>query len=375
MDSGGGHCDPPSSMSFVMRQTRLALLGILVLILGCENPTTKSEPTAGRMARVIYDGNGNDGGTPPGVAVSSVGGMVTVAGNPGSLVRTGFSFAGWNILADRTGTGYLAGDHLTVGEVDLTLYAAWISGPVPALEVSLTGIADITKVSYEFVHVADRIASEVVPSGSMFSLTNPALAGKTWQTTIVVWRSLHGFPNNYSRAYRYRGELTFDGQLQILPLLTEGATLGEGWADLIFDEFEPDSQNHPGNLVQIFRSVDPRGLFTIEIDLPEGWFCFNSSVFRNFIEMSQDHQNLHVLFSDQQSFPDGLVSPVNLQFPSITHDQEIQLGQGHAGFLFAELDPLVFAGPTEDDTVTIDDNLKWSLQTGVPIPAVSIPSP
>ena len=51
--------------------------------------------------------------------------LVTVAANSGNLARQGFTFAGWNTLANGTGTTYAAGtDTLTLNS-DLTLYAKW----------------------------------------------------------------------------------------------------------------------------------------------------------------------------------------------------------------------------------------------------------
>ncbi|WP_281890457.1 InlB B-repeat-containing protein [Paenibacillus sp. YYML68] len=73
---------------------------------------------------VTYDGNGSTGGTVPAVVTQSYNSTVTVSGNTGTLVRTGYSFAGWNTAADGTGTDYAGGATFTlVGNV--TLYAKW----------------------------------------------------------------------------------------------------------------------------------------------------------------------------------------------------------------------------------------------------------
>lgn len=55
---------------------------------------------------VMYEGNGNTGGSTDGSPVK-YGGTVTIAGN--GFTKTGHSFNGWNTSADGTGTSYSAG--------------------------------------------------------------------------------------------------------------------------------------------------------------------------------------------------------------------------------------------------------------------------
>ncbi len=84
---------------------------------GSDTPSTYS---------VIYDGNGNTGGTAPADPQEyEKGAIVTVPGNTGNLVKTGFTFAGWNTGADGGGTTYSQGQVFTMGEADVRLYAKW----------------------------------------------------------------------------------------------------------------------------------------------------------------------------------------------------------------------------------------------------------
>ena len=74
---------------------------------------------------VTYDGNGNTGGTAPTDSTFyPSGSTVTVLGNTGSLVKTGFAFRGWNTAADGSGTKYYPDDEFIITE-DTTLYAIW----------------------------------------------------------------------------------------------------------------------------------------------------------------------------------------------------------------------------------------------------------
>jgi predicted outer membrane repeat protein len=53
---------------------------------------------------VHYDGNGNDGGSAPTGGTYAAGETVTVSGNTGGLIRTGYTFIGWNTAANGSGT-------------------------------------------------------------------------------------------------------------------------------------------------------------------------------------------------------------------------------------------------------------------------------
>lgn len=75
---------------------------------------------------VTYNGNGNTGGTAPTDANSpyAASSTVTVLGNTGSLVKTGYTFNGWNTAADGSGTDYAAGGTFSIS-ANTTLYAKW----------------------------------------------------------------------------------------------------------------------------------------------------------------------------------------------------------------------------------------------------------
>jgi uncharacterized repeat protein (TIGR02543 family) len=59
------------------------------------------------LSTITYDGNTNSGGTVPDptIAVSSAA-VTKLANNTGNLVKTGFTFAGWNTAANGAGTSY-----------------------------------------------------------------------------------------------------------------------------------------------------------------------------------------------------------------------------------------------------------------------------
>ena len=79
---------------------------------------------------MAYNGNTNTSGTAPvdGSTPYTSGMTVTVAGNTGSLAKTGNIFAGWNTKADGTGFPYSPGDTFTI-TAPVMLFATWTTSP------------------------------------------------------------------------------------------------------------------------------------------------------------------------------------------------------------------------------------------------------
>jgi len=75
---------------------------------------------------VTYAGNNSTGGTVPvdGNNPHNDGTTVTVLGNTGALVRTGYTFNNWNTAANGSGNSYAAGATFTIS-AHTTLYAQW----------------------------------------------------------------------------------------------------------------------------------------------------------------------------------------------------------------------------------------------------------
>ena len=59
-----------------------------------------------------YDGNGHTGGSVPAATDWDYGAEATVSNNANNLVRTGFTFNGWNTASDGSGTSYGVGRHI-----------------------------------------------------------------------------------------------------------------------------------------------------------------------------------------------------------------------------------------------------------------------
>lgn len=93
------------------------------------NTTLTAAWTASSSYTITYSGNGNTGGTAPSPTVGS--GLVTLATNTGTLVKTGYTFNGWNTYANGLGTLRAVGSTYTLN-ADVTLYAIFV--PVAVLK-------------------------------------------------------------------------------------------------------------------------------------------------------------------------------------------------------------------------------------------------
>jgi uncharacterized protein (TIGR02145 family)/uncharacterized repeat protein (TIGR02543 family) len=108
------------------------------LTIGAANVTLFAKWTQNATFSVTYNGNSNTTGSAPVDANAyEQGATVTVKANTGNLVRTGYTFSGWNTLATGAGASYAGGESLTLGSVNMTLYALWTL--IPTYTVTYNG--------------------------------------------------------------------------------------------------------------------------------------------------------------------------------------------------------------------------------------------
>jgi len=95
----------------------LLIFTLFILFAGCFlTPSTYT---------MTYNGNGNTSGVAPTDAnLYEQGALVTVLGK-GNLVKTGYTFVGWNTAANGSGTSQAAGSTFSMGTANVTLYAKW----------------------------------------------------------------------------------------------------------------------------------------------------------------------------------------------------------------------------------------------------------
>ena len=169
---------------------------------------------------VSYDANGANSGSVPAADTYNYNTTATVRSNSGSLARTGYTFVGWNTLADGNGTSHAEGTTFTMPTGNVTLYAVWTvnsytvsydanggSGDSPAASTSYnyeasvtvlgnTGTTPLTKSGYAFAGwntLADGSGTSY-SSGNDFTMP----AGNT--TLYAVWTI-----NSYTVSYDANG--------------------------------------------------------------------------------------------------------------------------------------------------------------------------
>ena len=137
---------------------------------------------------IVYDGNGKTGGTVPATQSGPIGSAVTVAANSGTLVRTGYTFGGWNTAADGSGTAFATGAATQMPLNGMTLYAVWVPG-----QFTLT---------YDANGGSSAPASSLNNAGAAVTLsaTTPTRSGYTFGG----WNTLaNGTGTNYASSAAY----------------------------------------------------------------------------------------------------------------------------------------------------------------------------
>lgn len=125
---------------------------------------------------VTYDANGATSGTVPTDSTSyDANASVTVLGNTGNLVKTDYTFAGWNTAADGTGTDYAADATFTI-TADTTLYAKWTANTITVTFSTSTDGKTINK--------------DGVTCNRSFDSSNNLFMGGTFSTTLGNFTSI-----------------------------------------------------------------------------------------------------------------------------------------------------------------------------------------
>jgi uncharacterized repeat protein (TIGR02543 family) len=128
---------------------------------------------------IAYDGNGATSGNAP-ATQTGLAGAATVASNTGSLSKSGFSFGGWNTLANGSGTTYAAGAAISSSS-DVLLYAVWSVLPTFTITYddngATTGTAAISVQSISASTVLDNNSGSMTKTGYVFAGWNTQADG------------------------------------------------------------------------------------------------------------------------------------------------------------------------------------------------------
>ena len=167
---------------------------------GSSSNWVDSEAWAGvNTYTVTYDNNGATSGTVPNDNRQYVEGAAASVKGGGQLVRTGYTFGGWNTTKDGSGSHYAENSSLVVGSDNVILYAQW-DGVVVAANATAGGDALVNSVEqadgFKVVAQCSHATSTlyVVPSGTalnsdaiiLAAIGNQVSAGAFTDTTIAI---------------------------------------------------------------------------------------------------------------------------------------------------------------------------------------------
>ena len=113
---------------------------VVVRATAADGTSTSYTVNITKSIAITYDGNGSTGGSVPSSQFKTTGVALTLASNSGSLVKAGYTFAGWNTLANGLGTSYAVGASYST-EASLSLYAQWTANTLTVTYNSQSGSA------------------------------------------------------------------------------------------------------------------------------------------------------------------------------------------------------------------------------------------
>jgi uncharacterized repeat protein (TIGR02543 family) len=149
---------------------------------------------------ITFDDNSSTSGTvPTGGSFTTGGTAFSVPANTGTLVKTGYTFNGWNTAANGSGTAYTAGTSTISPVIDTILYAQWTSNaPVgggsdstPTPTVSEAPTTPITQIPFSLNPITNQANPNIPAKGSLPSssvlLTTIGASGSSTQSINVAF--------------------------------------------------------------------------------------------------------------------------------------------------------------------------------------------
>ena len=174
---------------------------------------------------VMYEGNGNTGGSTDGSSVK-YGSTVTIAGN--GFTKTGHSFNGWNTSADGTGTSYPAGSTFVSkpsahGDT-LKLFAQWKADRWSVTLIAGTGIDSVSGGGSHAYNESVAISAAVKKGYSWDKWTGYAETSSNScrfnMPASDVSFTANAVPNKYTVTFDANGGSCVDGSGQAVQSVT-----------------------------------------------------------------------------------------------------------------------------------------------------------
>lgn len=152
--------------------------------------TTLYAQWLGSTYTILYTGNSNTSGSAPSSQTYTYGGSgITLRANSGPLVRTGYSFAGWNTQGDGSGTLYSESQTPVTFTGDTVLFAKWSGNNYTITYDANTGTVDSSTATFAY--------------GNSISLLTPTKTGyafQGWYDTTTAGTKIGDAGSSYSAA-------------------------------------------------------------------------------------------------------------------------------------------------------------------------------
>ncbi len=149
----------------------------------CTNPFGLAD-TSRSTYHVVYNGNGNTGGTVPTDTSGYVIGQQVTVNFTQQPQKSGYNFYDWNTAPDGSGLSYQPGAVFSIGTSDVTLYAQWTVFPTYNVNYNINsgttaGLKGTVPVDHGFYETGDS----VTVLGNTGNLSLPGLYFVGWNTS------------------------------------------------------------------------------------------------------------------------------------------------------------------------------------------------
>jgi uncharacterized repeat protein (TIGR02543 family) len=237
---------------------------------GAEYSPTGSSLTPSAYAKwapinyqVTYSATTSTGGSVPTDATNyNIGQNVVIKGNSGSLVRTGYSFAGWTFASDGTGDLLNSGSTYTTQSASMTFYAKWsantytitfnknggsgapantsttytTAGTAVNLSTAPGSLSGLTKTGFDLSGWSETPTGSVISTGyttsanvTLYAIWTLKSISITFSKGIGASATINNFPSNTS--LNYGSTLTLAGNVTSMVVISGAAHAFAGWTN------------------------------------------------------------------------------------------------------------------------------------------------
>ena len=199
------------------------------------NVTLYAQWVGSTQYTLTYDGNGSTGGSVPASPTQYPDGAGAGVLGQSSLVKSGYTFLGWNTASDGTGINYLTGQSIVMNS-NKSLYAQWVGGSVAKSCGTGVGGSTLANIYTSNSRTAYRDTTNntitiILPT--YFSTTNggpygtgdgpnaspPSTSYGNLLSTSAIAIISESSPGSYQISVTYTTIWTGDSQVQIATLL------------------------------------------------------------------------------------------------------------------------------------------------------------